>query len=78
MLFLAANECHGIMANFRWIISLTVQYNVHHLVLPLWQYPVPCITARSLDLARFNTLASYALVLTALQDAGGYAISRQK
>ena len=29
---LAANECHGIMANVRWIISLTVQYNVRHLV----------------------------------------------
>ena len=35
-LLLAANECHGIMANFRWIISLTVQYNVRHLVLSLW------------------------------------------
>ena len=58
---LAANECHGIMANFRWIISLMVQYNVRHLVLSLWKYPDPCITARSLDPARFNALAYYAL-----------------
>ena len=35
-LLLAANECHGIMANVHWIISLTVQYNVRHLVLSLW------------------------------------------
>ena len=35
-LLLAANECHGIMADVSWIISLTVQYNVRHLVLSLW------------------------------------------
>ena len=35
-LLLAVNECHGIMANVRSIISLTVQYNVRHLVLSLW------------------------------------------
>ena len=29
----SANECHRIMANVRWIISLTVQCNVRHLVL---------------------------------------------
>ena len=34
-LLLAANEIHGILANVRWIISLTIQYNVHHLVLSL-------------------------------------------
>ena len=34
-LLLAANECHGKMAYFRWIISLTVQYNVRHLVFSL-------------------------------------------
>ena len=45
-----------------WIISLTVQYNVRHLVLSLWWYPDPCITARSLDPARFNALA-YSLVV---------------
>ena len=52
------------MANVRWIISLTVQYNVRYLVLSLWLYPDPCITARSLDPARFNALAPYALALT--------------
>ena len=40
--------------NVHWISSLTVQYNVRHLVLSLWQYPGPCITARSLDPAPFN------------------------
>ena len=35
LLLLAGNECHGIMANVRWIISLTVQYNVRHLLLSL-------------------------------------------
>ena len=50
------------MANFRWIISQKVQYNVRHLVLSLCQYPDPCITARSLDPARFNALAYYALI----------------
>ena len=35
-LLLAANECHWIMANVRWRISLTVQYNVRHLVLSPW------------------------------------------
>ena len=50
------------MANFRWIISQKVQYNDRHLVLSLWQYPDPCITARSLDPARFNALAYYALI----------------
>ena len=35
-ILLAANECHGIKVSFRWIISLTVQYNVRHLVLSLW------------------------------------------
>ena len=40
-LLLAANECHGIMANVRWIISLTVQYNVRHLVLSLLVVPRP-------------------------------------
>ena len=36
LLLLAANECHGIIANARWIISLMVQYNVRHLALSLW------------------------------------------
>ena len=35
--------------------------SVRHLVLSLWWYPDPCITARSFDPARFNALASYAL-----------------
>ena len=56
------------MANVRWIISLTVQYNVRHLVLSLWWYPDPCITARSLDPACFNALAPYALVYKRLTE----------
>ena len=59
MLLLAANECHGIIANARWIISLMVQYNVRHLALSLWWYPDPCITARLLNPARFNALLLY-------------------
>ena len=55
------------MANFRWVISLTVQYNVRHPVLSLWQYPDPCITATSLDSACFNVLAYYALSVTVKQ-----------
>ena len=61
---LAVNECYGKMANVRWIISLTVQYNVRHLVLSFWWYPDPCITARSLDPA----LAPYALVYKRLAE----------
>ena len=36
--------------------------SVRHLVLSLWWYPDPCITARSFDPARFNALAPYARV----------------
>ena len=48
-------------------LAASVQYNVRHLVLSLWQYPDPCITARSLDPARFDALAPYTLV----QSVGG-------
>ena len=48
--------------NVRWIISLTVQYDVRHVFCLSGRYPDPCITARSLDPARFNALAPYALL----------------
>ena len=62
-LLLAVNECHGIMAIVRKIMSLTVHYKVRHLVLSL-VVPRPLHPARSLDPIRFNVLASYALTTT--------------
>ena len=66
-LSLAANEC-GMMANVRWIISLTIQYNVHHLV---WHLGSTQTLASQLD--RSTPLVSTPQLLTPcvkLQDLG--------